>query len=396
MYHKNKTFSHIKNFPLALSSVSLLTLLLLISPRPLFSQNSSPPSLDFNGSGVVDFPDFLLFVNVFGSREGQEKYESKYDLDENGEIGFPDFLIFVDSFGQTVTHEPIAPVLVEDNFMEITRGPENGVNVSVVDGFGFAPGTHGQRITDIFLTNTNRARLVQIDGWGTYRLNGLPMSGSNASGYIRHVLERGGGIFWTATDQSPQYSSNRASQWFIENDRPFTRKARAFATYMQHQNTLFISSLENPTAENRTPVYCDDYDQDAEYWIPLCGELDDYIAHSGTGLANTVFVGAIDTRFDDQALGAIRADGVFAPHAIYVESPNGSTSQATPVLAAYATNLAYANPTWGAARLKQELMKLARDETIEYDTGGSNELGIIVTETRTIKSIRPAFAPRGN
>ena len=167
---------------------------------------------------------------------------------------------------------------------------------------------------------------------------------------------------------------------------------------MQNQNTLFISSLENPTSDNGIPVYCDDYDQNAEWWIPLCGELDDYIAHSGTGLANAVFVGAIDTApgFDDLAQGAIRADGVFAPHTIYVESPDGSTSQATPVLAAYATNLAYANPTWGAARLKQELMKLARDETIKYFAGAITNQGTIITETRTIKAIRPAFAPRGN
>lgn len=383
------TPSRVKIFPHALGTVSVLSLLLLISPRPLFSQNSSPASSDFSGNGVVDIPDFLLFVDVFGSKEGQEKYDAKYDLDGNGEIGIPDFLIFVDNFGQTVTREPTAPVLVADNFMETVRG-DNGVNVSVVDAQGFAAGTHGQRVTDIFLTNTNRARLVQIDGWGTYRINDLTLFGINSTGYIRHVLEHDGGIFWTASDQSPSYKSNNTSQWFIENNRPFTYKARAFATWMQHQNTLFISSLENPTVKNRSPVYCDDYDQDAESWVPLCGALDDYIAHSGTGLANTVFVGAIDTRsrFDDRALGAIRADGVFAPHAIYVESPNGSTSQATPVLAAYAANLAYANPTWGAARLKQELMKLARDETIKYYNG--------ITETRTIKSIRPAFAPGGN
>ena len=381
------------------STVGLLSLLLLLFPWSLFAQDSSP-SPDFNGNGIVDFPDLLLFVGVFRTKEGQEKYDSKYDLDENGEIGIPDFLILADNFGQTVTGEPPAVVLVENHFAVTILGNPDGVDVSVVDGEGFLEGQHGQRITDIFLENTNHARLLQIDGWGIYRLNGRPILGSNAPGYIKHVLERGGGIFWTATDQSPAYSSNTASQWFIENDRPFTHKARAFATWMQHQNTLFISSLENPTSKNRSsPVYCDDYDQDAAYWVPLCGELDDYIAHLDTGLANTVFVGAIQ-QFPalgrDLARAAIRADGVFAPHTIYVESPDGSTSQATPVLAAYATNLSFANPTWGAVRLKQELMKIARDETIEYDIGRSNEQGTQITEMRTIKSIRPAFAPRGN
>lgn len=59
-------------------------------------------SADFDGDGVVGIPDFLLFVDTFGSRQGEEKYEAKYDLDGNGEIGVSDFLIFTEFFGQTV------------------------------------------------------------------------------------------------------------------------------------------------------------------------------------------------------------------------------------------------------------------------------------------------------
>ena len=82
---------------LALGTVSLLSFMLLISS--IFAQNSSPPSSDFNGNGVVDFPDFLLFVSAFGSQAGQDRYDAKYDLNGNGEIAFDDFLLFVDSFG---------------------------------------------------------------------------------------------------------------------------------------------------------------------------------------------------------------------------------------------------------------------------------------------------------
>ena len=59
-------------------------------------------SADFDGDGVVGVPDFLLFIDTFGSRQGEEKYEAKYDLDGNGEIGVPDFLIFIDFFGKKV------------------------------------------------------------------------------------------------------------------------------------------------------------------------------------------------------------------------------------------------------------------------------------------------------
>jgi len=82
---------------LALGTVSLLSFMLLISS--IFAQNSSPSSSDFNGNGVVDFPDFLLFASAFGSQAGQDRYDAKYDLNGNGEIAFDDFLLFVDSFG---------------------------------------------------------------------------------------------------------------------------------------------------------------------------------------------------------------------------------------------------------------------------------------------------------
>ncbi|MCY3870116.1 MAG: choice-of-anchor D domain-containing protein, partial [Gemmatimonadetes bacterium] len=51
---------------------------------------------DFDGSGVIDFTDFLLFVGAFGSAE------SEYDIDGSGSVDFPDFLLFVSVFGKTV------------------------------------------------------------------------------------------------------------------------------------------------------------------------------------------------------------------------------------------------------------------------------------------------------
>ncbi len=68
---------------------------------------AKPPSPDFDRSGMVGVPDFLLFVDVFGSRSGQDRYEAKYDLDVDGEIGIDDFLIFSDSFGKVVNRDPV-------------------------------------------------------------------------------------------------------------------------------------------------------------------------------------------------------------------------------------------------------------------------------------------------
>ena len=75
---------------------------------------ATPPSPDFNGNGIVDIPDFLLFVDGFGYRVGQEGYESKYDLDINNEIAIPDFLIFVDNFGKEVNRAPVFTSVLTD------------------------------------------------------------------------------------------------------------------------------------------------------------------------------------------------------------------------------------------------------------------------------------------
>ena len=51
---------------------------------------------DFDESGKIDFSDFLLFAQAFGTAN------EKFDLDNSGSVDFPDFLIFVANFGKTV------------------------------------------------------------------------------------------------------------------------------------------------------------------------------------------------------------------------------------------------------------------------------------------------------
>ena len=95
---------------------TLSTLALLTHPLSLSAQNSFSISLDvnsaasdqdvtpdFDGDGMVGFSDFLAFAGLFGSRQGDGRYEAKYDLDSDGAIGFSDFLIFSASFGKEVS-----------------------------------------------------------------------------------------------------------------------------------------------------------------------------------------------------------------------------------------------------------------------------------------------------
>ncbi len=101
---------------------AIILIALLIQP---LSAASSP---DFDESGVVDFTDFLLFVSAFGAREGQERYEARYDLNGDGEIGFGDFLLFVSDFGRTVEFLRNATT-----YQQFVKAKENGIEPILPD-----------------------------------------------------------------------------------------------------------------------------------------------------------------------------------------------------------------------------------------------------------------------
>ncbi|MDE0553713.1 MAG: dockerin type I domain-containing protein, partial [Candidatus Poribacteria bacterium] len=81
----------------------LMTVALVVLLYMGQAATNTTPSADFDGDGVVGIFDFLLFVQKFGSSQGDETYEAKYDLDGDGKIGISDFLIFVENFGKAVS-----------------------------------------------------------------------------------------------------------------------------------------------------------------------------------------------------------------------------------------------------------------------------------------------------
>ena len=292
------------------------------------------------------------------------------------------------------------PIHVRGRVVEEPRHASDGVPVTLIDRL-FGPDGHGTRVSKTFLdtlSDDSQPSFVQADGGNSYRLSGLLLPGHDGfliTGYIRHALVHGDGIVWTASDQTTRYKPDDIA-WVVQDGRPFRQSAIAFAAWMRHQNVLFVSSTENITVggkDGTEAAYCDDFDVqglDGMGWVPLCGEVDDYIAHSGVGMDRAVFAGALDGRF---AAGAIRGDGVFAPHTIWVEDANLSTSHATAVLAAYATELKVANPTWEADRLRAELFRVARLRDYDYLTGDKDPFGSLRAERRTLKVILPSFAP---
>lgn len=63
--------------------------------------NQAPLPGDFNSDCTVDFQDFILFAQHFGSQSGDGRYEAIYDFNSDGQVSFPDFISFVQTFGTT-------------------------------------------------------------------------------------------------------------------------------------------------------------------------------------------------------------------------------------------------------------------------------------------------------
>jgi PKD repeat protein len=54
---------------------------------------------DFNGDKAVNFDDFFIFADAFGTGEGEAGYDVAKDLTGNGRVDFDDFFLFADLFG---------------------------------------------------------------------------------------------------------------------------------------------------------------------------------------------------------------------------------------------------------------------------------------------------------
>ena len=108
--------------------------------------SQSRPLPDFDQNGAVDFPDFLLFVGKFGSKQGDKTYEDRFDLDSNGAIGFPDFLIFVNDFGKA------SPDSGDENDVNI---PDANLRAVIADSLGKA--------RDEAITRAEMATLTRLE-----------------------------------------------------------------------------------------------------------------------------------------------------------------------------------------------------------------------------------------
>ena len=141
---------------------------------------NTTPSADFDGDGIVGFSDFLAFVEKFGSSQGDETYQVRYDLDGNGEIEFSDFLVFVDSFGQEGPSQTVSVSVcdrtnaVRDSIMGLVPvsacGDVTGVHLAGIDSLSLS----GARLTELKAGDLSGLTCLTKLSLQENRLNSLP------------------------------------------------------------------------------------------------------------------------------------------------------------------------------------------------------------------------------
>ena len=130
------------------------------------------PPVDDNGEAVlgwftregdkVDFADFFLLADRFGSSDADEDFELFFDIVPNGQIDVDDFLRFADDFGKAVTQEH-GP---EELIATLGPGVSEFVDSDVVSGASYVydikafDGDNETGVVAPFASNEDLARTV--------------------------------------------------------------------------------------------------------------------------------------------------------------------------------------------------------------------------------------------
>ena len=116
-----------------------LYVILALSPMLAWAGRVTIEDVDFDGNGIIDLTDFVLFARAYQTED------AIYDLDGSRTVDEPDFEIFASFFGQKVVDGPVAPILKHelidvpagDFIMGTNRGlvPDGPEHVVYVDAF---------------------------------------------------------------------------------------------------------------------------------------------------------------------------------------------------------------------------------------------------------------------
>lgn len=95
------------------------------------AQSADLIASDFDGSGRVDFSDFLAFAGAFGKSAGQEGFDTKFDLDNSMVVDFGDFLVFAGNFSKSTSGETETFLYVADIFSDRVEVVNIATNLTI-------------------------------------------------------------------------------------------------------------------------------------------------------------------------------------------------------------------------------------------------------------------------
>ena len=276
----------------------------------------------------------------------------------------------------------------------------SGVKVFAVDGEDYGDdwmaNTHGNRVLKTFEVNASGKhtvmRIIDREPYTSFGIDYPYISNINAYGYAyANENTKSTAIFTTSSSNAPRYSSSTAYLYTM-GSHPIYKPAMEEAAYIEKGHVLMISSLENTTTKKNSDgsfslIFSDDF-----YDTPLSGPLNEAIAMTGKGLANTVFVGVLQKIPGvDQvvAAAAIKDKGIYQKNAIFTEIVKNlperdiTTSHATPKVAARAADILAANPSMTSQELRKELFKRAPLTEVDFSIGNTKD-GEEITEKRMV------------
>lgn len=113
------------------NSILMLLVAACLAPASANAQSTDVAASDFDGSGRVDFVDFLDFAAAFGKASGTEGFDTKFDLDGSGIVDFGDFLIFAGHFGDSTTTVATTYLYVSDIINNRVEVVDLGTNLAI-------------------------------------------------------------------------------------------------------------------------------------------------------------------------------------------------------------------------------------------------------------------------
>ncbi len=208
---------------------------------------------DFDANGIVDFGDFILFAQAFGSNQ------SSFDLDGNGSVDFSDFILFAKRFGEGMPEAEITVTLPGGAKLEMVwiqpgrfmmgspdtepgRDEDEGPRHEVIITKGFYLARYELTRTQWESVMNTRPWLLGVYTQDPSRAN-FPahrLRWRDVETFFRKMNEvNGRGIFRLPTEAEWEYAcrAGTTTRWFFGND---STRIVDYARFYQNSRTATI------------------------------------------------------------------------------------------------------------------------------------------------------------